>query len=728
MNEKEILRLQKELKRWENKYKKLQQVFRLQEEIIATYEAAYGEAPGLIEEEVQVKESEGNSSFFKMMEKRSYNRFNQEQKAAITYDMKKHLRIIAGAGSGKTQTICAKAVYLMTQKQVDEERILMITFTRNAANELKKRVDNFSQRKTAVHIGTFHSIFFRIYNEICRKFPEVAMQGIQGDFSKDTAQKVNAVLQQLIRKYNLYIFDQYGEKTIASRLDYWQNMNLSVEEMVQLVKEKYDSIDKNARQPISERLYGLLTELQEQKRSQQLLEFNDVLQNLKSALENEEIQHYIGPKYDYLFIDEFQDTNPLQWEIVKRMTKENRIKLIVVGDDDQSIYGFRGSEPAYIKNFEKEYPTKTLFLLTNYRSRAAIVQGANRLISYNKNDRIPKAMIPAQKEAGVMEAYLFSDTKAESQWLIKQIQTFIQKNGKYKESIILYRSASQTQQLVQSLLKTNIPFVLEADSPYEGIFGIKSFQHFYQKIVHWQTALNLQKKNQAYQQLLRQLMADCYLKKSECDQYFSPKYQNIAVADYILSISPNLKSKSAEIREFEEALRKTDQHQEIYSLVQSYLHLPRIAKEIDQSDQEWIREEVKQHATFRRLQALSQETQATAKELKTRLIAYRQGKLDALCIQSIHKSKGLSYRNVFLIGCNEGSLPYNGATEKKVIDFNEIKAEPVTTIEEERRLFYVAMTRARNRLYLCVPQMKNSRKLKVSRFIKETGSRVKKGK
>lgn len=728
LDEKEILRLQKELNRWENKYKKLQQVFRLQEEIIATYEAAYGEAPGLIEEEMQEKESKENNSFFKMMEKRSYNRFNQEQKAAITYDMQKHLRIIAGAGSGKTQTICAKAVYLMTQKQVDEERILMITFTRNAANELKKRVDNFSQRKTAVHIGTFHSIFFRIYNEICRKFPDVAMQGIQGDFSKDTAQKVNAVLQQLIRKYNLYLFDQYGEKTIASRLDYWQNMNLSIEEMIQLVKEKYDSIDKNTRQPISERLYGLLTELQEQKRRQQLLEFNDVLQNLKSALENDEIQRYIGQKYDYLFIDEFQDTNPLQWEIVKRMTKENGIKLIVVGDDDQSIYGFRGSEPAYIKNFEKEYPTKTLFLLTNYRSRAAIVQGANRLISYNKNDRIPKAMIPAQKEAGIMEAYLFSDTKAESHWLISQIQSFIQKNGKYKESIILYRSASQTQQLVQSLLKTNIPFVLEADSPYEGIFGIKFFQQFYQKIVHWQTAQNPQKKNQAYQQLLRQLMVDCYLKKSEGDQYFSPKYQNTAITDYILSVRPNLKSKSAEIRQFEEALRKTDQHQEIYSLVQSYLHLPRIAKEIDQSDQEWIREEVKQHATFRSIQALSQETQATAKELKTRLIAYRQGKLDALCIQSIHKSKGLSYRNVFLIGCNEGSLPYNGATEKKVIDSNEIKAEPATTIEEERRLFYVAMTRARNRLYLCVPQMKNTRKLKVSRFVKETGSRMKKGK
>lgn len=187
--------------------------------------------------------------------------------------------------------------------------------------------------------------------------------------------------------------------------------------------------------------------------------------------------------------------------------------------------------------------------------------------------------------------------------------------GNIKESIILYRSTSQTQQLVQSLLKTNIPFVLEADSPYEGIFGIKSFQHFYQKLFigkqHWICKRKIRPTSNCSGSWWQTATW-----KSECDQYFSPKYQNIAVADYILSISPNLKSKSAEIREFEEALRKTDQHQEIYSLVQSYLHLPRIAKEIDQSDQEWIREEVKQHATFRRLQALSQETQATAKELK----------------------------------------------------------------------------------------------------------------
>lgn len=160
LNEKEMLRLKNELKSWKNRYHKLQQIFRLQEEIIASYEAAYGEAPGLIEEDQPAERVD--DSFFKMMEKRSYNQFNQEQKAAITYDMEKNLRIIAGAGSGKTQTICAKAVYLMTQKQVAEQRILMITFTRNAANELKKEwiiLANIKQRYISEHSIVFSFVF-----------------------------------------------------------------------------------------------------------------------------------------------------------------------------------------------------------------------------------------------------------------------------------------------------------------------------------------------------------------------------------------------------------------------------------------------------------------------------------------------------------------------------------------------------------------------------------------
>lgn len=723
-NEKEILRLQREIDHWEKKYKKLQQIFRLQEEIIASYEAAYGEAPGLLEEEWPV-EKQQDHSFFKKLEKRSYNRFNNEQKAAIIYDMKKHLRIIAGAGSGKTQTICAKAVYLMSEQEVDEERILMITFTRNAANELKKRVDNFSQRKTNVHIGTFHSIFYRLYHEICRKFPEITV-GVQGDFSKETPYKINLVLQKLIRKYQLYSFDQYGEKNIAERLDYWQNMNLSQKEIIALIKKKFDQIEKNGRTPISERMDTLMTELYEQKQLQHLFEFNDVLQNLKLVLANEKIRQYVGQKYDYLFIDEFQDTNPLQWEIVRLMTKDTAMKLIVVGDDDQSIYGFRGSEPAYIKHFELIYPTETLFLLTNYRSRAAIVQGANRLITFNKEDRIPKAMVPAQKEAGILEALTFKNTREESKWLIQQINQLIKEKGKYKESIVLYRSLSQTELLVQQLLQTDIPFVLEADTQYEGIFGIKVFQQFYQKFISWYESPVNQKK-QMYQQLLRQLMVNCYLKVTECDQFFSKQNKELDIVTYITTRRPNLKAREKEIKAFVEALKPfaSQVNQPINKLIETYCELPRPAKELEQGDKEWLFETLQQYSSVVQLNELRKEIQAVAQQLKTRLIAYRKGKLDALCIQSIHKSKGLSYRNVFLIGCNEGMLPYSGAVSKKDTQEEELKIEPVTTIEEERRLFYVAMTRARNRLYLCVPQFKGERKLKPSRFIKETGVKLK---
>lgn len=724
-NEKEILRLQKELKHLEKKYSKLQQIFRMQEEIIASYEAAYGEAPGLIDEE---KEDNGSHSFFDMMEKRSYNRFNQEQKAAIIYNMEKNLRIIAGAGSGKTQTICAKAVYLMTQEQVEEQRILMITFTRNAANELKKRVDNFSQRKTNVHIGTFHSIFFRLYNDIQRRFPEITATGIQGEFSKDTSYKIHGILQQLIRKYNLYAFDQSGEKTISARLDYWQNMNLSIDEIVEVIQDKFDSLEPKTTEPISERMKQLMFELQRQKKEQKLFEFNDVLQNLKSALQDRAVRRYVGEKYDYLFIDEFQDTNPLQWEIVRLIMKDSHIKLIVVGDDDQSIYGFRGSEPSYIKNFDREFPTKTLFLLTNYRSRAAIVQGANRLITFNKNDRIPKAMVPAQKEAGIMNALSFENTQTESRWIIQQIHSFIKSKGKYKESIVLYRSLAQTQQLVQDLLQTEIPFVLEADGQYEGVFGLRSFQQFYQKLVLWYESSTQQKKKYAYKQLLNQLMMNCYLKRVECDFFFSNGNKKKDFINYLLAVRPNMKSKEKELRSFIEelnAIEKNENHK-IESLIKGFLKLPRAAKEIDSTEKEWLIETIKKYPTLTQLVVLEKETQVLAKQLKIRLTAYRQGKLDALCIQSIHKSKGLSYRNVFLIGCNEGLIPYSGATEKNTLSKKQIKAEHLTTIEEERRLFYVAMTRARNRLYLCIPLMKGTRRLKPSRFIRETGCKIKK--
>lgn len=722
--------LQEEVTHWKTKYAKLEQIFRLQEEIIASYEAAYGEAPGL-SEEVEPEDSQAattEKTYFELLEKRAHNQFNQEQLAAITYDMKENLRIIAGAGSGKTQTICAKTAYMIDQKDIAEERILMITFTRNAANELKKRVDNFANRKTNVQIGTFHSIFTRFYTEILSKFPEQTMVYAKPDFQKDSAKRIASILQQLIRKYQLFTFDQYGEKDIAGRLDYWKNMNLSPEEVIEVIKVNFDKIDSAQKQPISERMRALLDELKQRKQNDGLLDFNDILTNLKQLLEIPEIRAYLGQKYEYLIIDEFQDTNPLQWHIVKRLTKENTTKLIVVGDDDQSIYGFRGSEPSYIREFDKEYPTKTLFLLTNYRSRATIVRSANRLIGHNQMERIPKTMIPGQNERGKAEIYQLPTAVDEAKWVTNQVEALVADKGRLKETIILYRSLSQTTQLVQELMERKIPFVLEADVTYDGIFGIKPFRTFYVKLATWINTTDGIQKDLARKQIYQEILSNYYVKKVHNEKLTQDIPTSSAqLAQEIISVQKTLQGKELEIQRMLDTIERFDTHPEVYpELMALFLSLPKVKKDMDRSEMEWLKKELGKIPTFQQLTERYKKIQSENQQLKTRLVAYRQGKIDALCLQSIHKSKGLSYRNVFLIGCNEGLFPHKGAVEVDKKTAREKIVEPLTTIEEERRLFYVAMTRARNRFYASYILKKGERKLQPSRFLKETGLPVKK--
>lgn len=211
------------------------------------------------------------------------------------------------------------------------------------------------------------------------------------------------------------------------------------------------------------------------------------------------------------------------------------------------------------------------------------------------------------------------------------------------------------------------------------------------------------------------------MKKKDIDQFFYGK-QSENPASYISKKNPALKDKENLLNGMLKELEKSEHPgYKIKPLFQYFIQLPRVTKELDKSESGWLMEEIEKHPTFHKLQKMEKQIQSEAKQLKTRLIAYHQGKLDALCIQSIHKSKGLSYRNVFLIGCNEGNIPHSGVMERAAVPAETIKSEPVTTIEEERRLFYVAMTRARNRLYLCVPQTKGSRSLKSSRFIREAG-------
>ncbi|MFQ7234584.1 MAG: UvrD-helicase domain-containing protein, partial [Enterococcus hulanensis] len=319
------------------------------------------------------------------------NQFSEEQLAAIRFPMQTHLRIIAGAGSGKTQTICAKAAYLVLAESVDPKTIMMCTFSRKAKLEMEARVNQYLGGYARVKVQTFHGWFNTEYNELIRQKPELKQWGIEGEIDEE---QYYQTVNQLIKKYRLYNFDKLDERTLASRISYWRNMGYSDEEMVELVAKHFDAQEILLNKKLSTVFQQFLTELATIKKAQQFINFDDMLFNLKLMLENDmSARKALQEKYRYIFIDEFQDINPLQKQIValicppdKQTPQKSAGKLIIVGDDDQSIYYFRGAEPGYIKAFEEEYQQTSLKLMTNYRSDAPIVEAGNRLIRYNAHD------------------------------------------------------------------------------------------------------------------------------------------------------------------------------------------------------------------------------------------------------------------------------------------------------------------------------------------------------
>ncbi|MDG3374981.1 hypothetical protein P5D95_26300, partial [Vibrio parahaemolyticus] len=179
-------------------------------------------------------------------------------------------------------------------------------------------------------------------------------------------------------------------------------------------------------------------------------------------------------------------------------------------------------------------------------------------------------------------------------------------------------------------MQTDIPFVLEADAPYEGIFGVRNFQQLYRRFLDWHRATTSQKKEQSYQQILRQIMINCYLKKSECDRFFSQKQSDTDLTAYIVQMKPSLKSRQKEVEQLVKELQGFTQQprKNMYQFWQLFMNLPRAKKEPEQSERDWLIEEIKKQPTLLQLIELEKSIQSQAKQLKTRLIGYRQGKLD----------------------------------------------------------------------------------------------------
>ncbi|MGM0111921.1 ATP-dependent helicase [Enterococcus sp. DIV0187] len=668
--------------------------------------------------------------------------FSEDQLAAIRFPMQTHLRIIAGAGSGKTQTICAKAAYLVLEKSVDPKTIMMCTFSRKAKLEMEARVNHYLGGYARISVQTFHGWFNAEYNELIRQFPAAKQWGIIGTIDEDHYyQTVN----QLIKKYRLYNFDKFEERPIVTRISYWRNMGYSDQEMVDFVAQHFDQEELLLNQRLSVVFQQFLAELELLKKKEQFINFDDMLYNLKLILENDEAaRNSLQEKYRYIFIDEFQDINPLQKQIValicppdKTAEEKNSRKLIIVGDDDQSIYYFRGAEPSYIKAFEQEYQQTSLKLMTNYRSEAPIVEAGNRLIQHNAHDRLEKTMI-ASKTTMAHDCYAigFSDDEEEAAWIGRKIQELAKntplRDGSpdYRETMVLYPTRVQLRSLLKQLKKQKIPFVTPTNDDLLGIFGLPLFKTLFQQLDMLAAATTIQQKNEALRKIIQQYAFYHFIKfgasaKFSEELFNQNKFKINDLVAFLVSERKLSQAAQNQAKQFFKQIYLFYQGKqlELAPLSAALLATPKFKKELSEEEADWLNKELTAAGDWPGLLAAYQQASEQNQGMKKRLNDYDQDKLNAVYLLSIHASKGLGKKNIFIKGVYQDALPNHHTVKKAECDLKKAKEEaaPPTTMEEQRRLMYVAITRAKENLYVTYPKTVNNKATEPSPFLKEAG-------
>ncbi|UAL54469.1 ATP-dependent helicase [Metabacillus dongyingensis] len=701
------------------------------EKLITTYSKYYGDIIDVDRKGNKgLSEHDQDKSFFDFLRpKNDNNDFNDDQVEAIRYNMKKNLRIIAGAGSGKTQTICAKTAYLTMMENVKQDKIAMFTFTNKAASEMRTRVNEFlDEEESKVVVGTFNGIFASLYNDVKRKFPYVERIGIEGEDVDEGERKYNRLLNGLIRKYGLKPINE-GEKPLKEKIGYWTNMGFTSDEMIKFIKKHFDDLEPNSDNPLSLRFSNMMTEFNEQRKTERIMVFDDQIVNLLKVLQqDDDAREYLQQRFDYIFIDEFQDTNPLQMEIIKLLCppdKKDAAKLIIVGDDDQSIYYFRGAEPKFIKEFAQTYSTHTLTLMTNYRSIESIVKAGNRVITHNAKDRIKKSMTPFHYKDGDCYIKALSNPTEEANWIINQavkIGTNEQQEVDYSKSVVLYRSSTQLKTLLQRLEILDIPFVIETNQDLMGIFNIDGFK---QAFDNWVKFINEEQSKLVEWNMILKHTANAFYRNNRDITEFQRGKGDIDpsdAAEFICGRSSD-KNKKMVIEYLNDLIQlKIGKPVSLKALIKKFLTFPVIEKQLTKEEKKWIEMESEEFDSWASMMQRYSQMKKKKDEMKKKIEDYHNGNYNALYLLTIHKSKGLSFENVFLIGLYENGLPSKRAIKKP--NKTELKkhveqADPPSTIEEERRLMYVAVTRPKKNLYITLPKTINDKPVKSSVFIKE---------
>lgn len=602
--------------------------------------------------------------------------FNESQERAIKHYQGPAI-ILAGPGSGKTRVITYRTKYLIEQYGIDPSSILVITFTKAAAMEMKQRFLGMTDRKyVTVNFGTFHAVFFGILRHA---------YGYSADNIMKEEQKLRFFKEEV----------SHMDLEIEDEAEFIQNIT---GEISRVKNERKNILEYEALSCDTKSFRKLFQKYDNFLRRQNQIDFDDMLVYTYELLsQRKDILRAWKNKFQYILIDETQDMNQLQYDIVKMLAAPKN-NLFMVGDDDQSIYRFRGARPEIMLGFQKDYPNaKQILLDTNYRSRKQIVDAAIKVINHNEK-RFAKEIKAARPEGRPVLTAVFDNQKEEYACMIEKILYFHKQGGSYSDIAILCRTNRQPGAFAETLLEYNIPFQMKDAIP-------NLYDHWIAKNV--MTYLKLGKGSKKRSDLLQVLNKPLRYISRECLE------DEIISWDVMLQYYEDKPWMCDRIETLQHDL-KMMQHMNPYGALHYIRHV--IGYE------QYLRDYALDHKLkAEELLVVLEEIQESAKgydtleEWQKHIEEYgmnlkKQQKLrenqDGVVICTMHSSKGLEFPIVFIPEANEGITPYQKAVLKE-------------EIEEERRLFYVAMTRAKELLYVFSIKERFHKPLEISRFVTE---------
>lgn len=655
---------------------------------------------------------------------------NPQQKAAVE-NYQGPCLIVAGAGSGKTKVLTSRIAYLIS-KGVNPERVLALTFTKKAAEEMKERIGAMIGFRSARHLqmGTFHSVFCKILRDFHEEI------GYSRDFTIYDTSATKSAITAILKEMNLDADKKYDVRKITSRISMAKNNFVTP----QVYKNNHKLLEEDAKR-LTPLFFQVYERYAEKCKTSNVMDFDDILLNLDLLVQNNpDATKSIAGRFDYILVDEYQDTNFAQYYIIKKLAQWHR-NICVVGDDSQSIYAFRGANISNIFDFKKEYPDFKMYRLErNYRSTQTIVSAANSLIEHNQN-RIPKECYSEGEEGRPIDIISTFDEKEEALLVVSNIVSrMAEQKAQYSDFALLYRTNAQSRTLEEALRRRNIPYIIYSGRSFYEREEVMDLLSYFRLVVNPHDDEAFKRIcNKPSRGISPATVAKLVIAAND-------NHTSLIRAAYLEDLGTRYDLKTAALNSLKTFCDLISRLSSIQPTTDAFTLANRIAEETGYRNFRAEDKTLEGIARLANVDELLSGVKAYVKDMNEEfaeiqleengstevnedelpvvtLSSYIENVAllsavdvddetnNKVALMTVHASKGLEFTNVYITGLEEELFP--------ACDF----MTPPQEIEEERRLMYVAMTRAQKTLTLSYAKRRMRRGTTMtnspSRFIRE---------